>query len=130
MTIVAVLVQALRARGVTLRADGDRLKVRPASAVTPDEVEALKRHKAEVLALLAPAQDIALDPKTLAQVLGPDANDDHAVACLRCDVLAAVREVKAGIRSGVLPSRRLVHGHPLADWLNLDDVARLLREGA
>jgi hypothetical protein len=129
MTVVAVLVQALRARGVTLRVDGDRLKVRPASAVTPDEVEALKRHKAEVLALLAPAQDITLDPKTVAQVLGPDA-DDHAVACLRFDVLAAVREVEAGIRAGVLPSRRLVHGLPLADWLSLDDVARLLREAA
>jgi hypothetical protein len=129
MTVVAVLVQALRARGVTLRVDGGRLKVRPASAVTPDEVEALKRHKAEVLALLAPAQDITLDPKTVAQVPGPDA-DDHAVACLRFDVQAAVREVDAGIRSGVLPPRRLVHGRPLADFLDLNDVARLLREGS
>lgn len=49
----AALVAELRARGVTLEPRGDRLRVMPASAVTPDEVEALRRFKADVLALLA-----------------------------------------------------------------------------
>jgi hypothetical protein len=53
--------------------------------------------------------------------------DSHAVACLRFDVLAAVRELAAGIAAGVLPPRRLVAGRPLADWLSLDDVAALFR---
>ncbi|MGH8696029.1 MAG: hypothetical protein ACREVS_06105 [Burkholderiales bacterium] len=72
-------------------------------------------------------QPPVLDLRTLREVLGPDAVDPHAVACIRFDVLAAVREIEAGIETGVLPRRRLVRGRPLADWLDLADVARLLR---
>ena len=53
---VAVLVETLRARGVTLEPRGDKLRVVPASAVTPEEVEALRSSKAEVLALLNAAR--------------------------------------------------------------------------
>ena len=123
----ATLVETLRARGVTLEVHGDRLKVRPASAVTADEVETLRRHKPEVLSLLAPAPPVSLDMRTVRDVLGPDADNPHAFASLLLEVTDAVRELEAGIRVGVLPPRRLVHGRPLADWLNLDDVARLLR---
>jgi hypothetical protein len=52
MTTVVELVARLRARGVTLEPDGPTLVVRPVSAVHPDEVAALRQHKAEVLALL------------------------------------------------------------------------------
>lgn len=48
----AALVETLRARGVHLEPNGDRLRVRPASAVMPHEVEALRRLKPEVLRLL------------------------------------------------------------------------------
>lgn len=61
----ATLVETLLARGVTLEVRGDRLKVRPASAVTADEVEALRRHKAEVLGLLTPAPPGSLDMRAV-----------------------------------------------------------------
>lgn len=48
----AVLVATLHARGVILEPHGGRLRVMPASAVTPDEVQALRRLKAQVLSLL------------------------------------------------------------------------------
>ena len=54
MTSAAALVDELRRRGVELRAEGDRLRYRPVSAVTPEDVEALRRHKSELLAILAP----------------------------------------------------------------------------
>jgi hypothetical protein len=55
----ASLIEMLRARGVTLEPHGDRLRVRPASAVRPGEVETLRRHKAAVLALLHSAPTLA-----------------------------------------------------------------------
>lgn len=74
MTAVA-LVSALRARGVELVAAGDRVRFRPASAVTSDERAALRRFKPEVLALLTGplhADPNAPDPTTrlLAMPLG------------------------------------------------------------
>jgi hypothetical protein len=97
--------------------------------LTPEEREGLRRHRVEVLAMLAPPEPaVELDRKAVAEVLGPDP-DVHAVACLQFDVLAAVREIEAGVRAGVLAPRRLVHGRPLANWLPLDIVARLLRRG-
>lgn len=75
----AALVETLRARGVTLEPRGDRLRVRPASAVTPDEVEALRRYKPEVLRLLTggsrparaarPAPDLAVVRRVVAMPL-------------------------------------------------------------
>src|SRR6266545_4974089 len=97
----AALIAELRARGVELIPTGDRIRFRPASAVPPDLVERLRHHKAEVLRLLTPAT-ITLDPKTLAEVLGSAATDPHAVACIRFEVMAAVRELEAGIRAGAL----------------------------
>lgn len=48
----AALVATLRARGVILEPHGNRLRVRPATAVMPEEVEALRRLKPDVLRLL------------------------------------------------------------------------------
>ncbi len=48
----------LKARGVSLEVDGDRLRVdAPKGAVTPELREALAAHKAEVLALLTITED-------------------------------------------------------------------------
>ena len=63
---VAALLADLRARGVTLEPRGDRLAVRPASQLTPEDRAALQKHKPEVLALLTPTPD----PTELARVLG------------------------------------------------------------
>jgi hypothetical protein len=131
----AALVETLRARGVTVRAVGGRLRLRPASAVSADEVAALKRHKPELLRLLAPVDvgDPApalptLDPDTVHEVLGRDP-DPHVLAAVAWDVLEVVRVIQGGIRSGQLPPRRLIEGRPLADWLPLDALAALLRLG-
>lgn len=141
MTSAAALVSALRARGVELRPDGDRLRVRPAEALAPDELAALRARKAEVLRVLArvpppppspeaaPWRQPALCMETVREVLGADSADEHAVACVRFDVLAAVTRYEAGVRCGALPPRLLIRGRPLADWLDLADVARLLVMG-
>jgi hypothetical protein len=55
MTPVVKLVALLRARGVGLVPDGATLVVRPAAAVEPDEVEALRQFKPEIMILLAAA---------------------------------------------------------------------------
>jgi TubC N-terminal docking domain len=126
----AALVAELRARGVTLLPDGESLKVRPVSRLIPGELEALRQHKAEVLALLATErrpQSLRLDPMTLREVLG-DKPDPHDVAILRFDVLGAVSQLEAEIEAGAVePRLRLVWGHPLCDWLDLAEVAQLLR---
>src|SRR5262245_38117447 len=54
MKVALELLRTLQARGVALRTDGDDLFVRPAELVQPAEVDALRRHKAEVLRLLEP----------------------------------------------------------------------------
>lgn len=48
------LITELRARGITLEAHGDRLRYRPAEAVTPELRAALVAHKSELLSLLEP----------------------------------------------------------------------------
>ena len=48
----AALVADLQARGVTLTPDGDILRVKPVSLLTPYELETLRARKPEVLALL------------------------------------------------------------------------------
>src|SRR2546422_426819 len=67
-----------------------------------------------------------LDPVTVREVFGKDP-DPHDLGCVRFEVLAAVRRLEAGIRRGVLPPRQLVRHRPLCDWLDLEEVARLLR---
>ena len=99
MSPAVELVARLRARGVALKPEGQTLVIRPADAVRPEEVEALRLHKAEVLALLAPAPALTLNLETIREALGAAANS-HAVACVHFDVLAAVRELEAGIVSG------------------------------
>ena len=49
----AKLLAALRQRGITLEADGERLRFSPRSAVTPELLDRLKHHKRELLASLS-----------------------------------------------------------------------------
>jgi TubC N-terminal docking domain len=124
----AALVESLRARGVHLRVVGDRIRYRPASALTPADLEALKERKVEILRLLAqPAPALTLDLVTVREVLG-GRPDPHDLGILRLDVLAAVRQLEIEIASGAIwPGVRLIRGRPIAAWLSLDDLARIMQ---
>jgi hypothetical protein len=152
----ATLVESIRARGIELVTDGRRIGVRPAGVLTGEERQALKRHKAEVIRVLAsdpPASSIPdLDARAVCQLFGvslPDISttaranealaeamlagkiDPKDVTALHREVWAAVCALEWEISAATLKrTPRLIHGRPLGDWLNLDDVARLLREGA
>ncbi|MBI3104106.1 MAG: hypothetical protein HYY95_00675 [Candidatus Rokubacteria bacterium] len=130
MTAAAELVQSLRRRGVILEPMGDRLRVRPASRVSPDELEALRRAKPAVLDLLRTEHALSVPPpdsETVREVLGPDpapADLDtlhHELA----GALWELRDRQAGRQPWGGPL--LVRGRPLADWLPLEEVARILR---
>ena len=62
MSLAATMIADLRARGVTLEPRGDRLIARPVSRLSPDEVEALRRHKVEILGLLQPPPAVPTVP--------------------------------------------------------------------
>jgi TubC N-terminal docking domain len=130
VSAAAALLAELRQRRVELEAAGDKLRYRPAEGVTPDDLERLRTHKAELLRLLTTAESapptLALDATTVREVLGP-APAPEVVATIRREVIAAIAVVQAGIATGALPPRQIVRGHPLADWLTLDEIARLLR---
>ncbi len=49
----AVLVETLKARGVTLEAHGDKLRWTPRDALTPGEVERLRQHKRDIMEVLS-----------------------------------------------------------------------------
>jgi hypothetical protein len=49
---------------VTLEPRGEKLAVRPVSRLTPEELERLRQHKAEVLRLLSRPEPLRLDPVT------------------------------------------------------------------
>jgi hypothetical protein len=54
------LIADLHARGVTLVADGERLRCRPRFALSDDDLGALRAHKSEVLARLRSPTKAAL----------------------------------------------------------------------
>ena len=126
MTALAALVADLQARGVTLEPRGEKLAIRPVSRLTREELEALRAHKPEVLRLLAPQPALTLDPATLREVLGPRP-DPAALAALEAEVRDAIAQYQVEVATGVLGRGVLmVRGRPLADYLGLDTVARLL----
>jgi hypothetical protein len=130
VSAAAALLAELRERRVELEADGHRLRYRPAGRLTPDGLERLRLHKNELLALLTTAESksatVVLDGATVRAVLGrtPSLEELEAV---RREVATAIAVVETAIAAGTLPPRQLVCGHPLAAWLPLDEVARLLR---
>lgn len=56
MTTTNELLATLRARGVVLEPAGDKLRYAPADVVAPELREAIRQHKAALLALLTPAR--------------------------------------------------------------------------
>jgi hypothetical protein len=68
-----------------------------------------------------------LDPVTVAQVLGPHPGAD-AVAALEAEVVDGIDRFRDEVATGQLgPVVLQVRGRPLADFLDLDLVAELLR---
>lgn len=56
MTTASQFLESMRARGFRLRAEAGRLVVGPASGLAAGDAEALRAHKAELLALLDPEE--------------------------------------------------------------------------
>jgi hypothetical protein len=121
------LVDRLRRRGVQLVPEGDRLRYRPASAVQPDEIEALRQLKPDVLDLLrqptapADAAPPAAEPSAwppVIPVLGPRQTIPFTV-CSACAELpySEIDFIKIASRLFVVPARRgtfaAYHGVPL-----------------
>ena len=52
MNDVQELLEAVHASGVTIRADGSDLKIKPAGILSPELKSRLREHKADLLALL------------------------------------------------------------------------------
>jgi len=73
-----------------------------------------------------PYKRLNLDPWTLREVLGPRYAKE-AVDAVRDEVVAAVIAFRRELAERQPSPRRLIRGHPLADWLDLDTVAELLR---
>ncbi|MEX0642334.1 MAG: hypothetical protein WD468_06520 [Pirellulales bacterium] len=95
--------------GVRLKVDGDRLRFSPQSAVTPELVERLKTHKAELIALVSiiggSVKVWVSEPKGV-QVRGEDAGqpdpdpwesgvDPVQVRCPRCGSMRAWQGIGA-----------------------------------
>jgi hypothetical protein len=53
MTVAAQFLAEMKGLGIELRASGDMVRYRPRHAMTPDLLERLRMHKAEILASLA-----------------------------------------------------------------------------
>lgn len=77
---------------------------------------------------LPPDVTAATARRTLDMALKDGRIDPHHLAMLEWDVSDAVCALERQIRTGNVPPRpRLVQGRPLADWLDLSDLARRLR---
>ena len=85
-----ILLARLRHLGVATWADGDALRLRPASAVPPDLLAEVKAHKSELLALLAEN-----DQGTHSALPSPSAEQADAERQDR----AAIVEVDCGIKA-------------------------------
>jgi hypothetical protein len=78
-----------------------------------------------------PLPDVATEAQAahaLARALLGGDLDPKALTELQQDVVDGVRALESEVGSGrVMPTRRVIRGRPLAEWLSLDDVACVLR---
>src|SRR5262249_120847 len=120
-----------RVGAVTLEPHGDRLRARPAAAVTASDAEAIRRHKTEILALLRAEHVVSVPPPdaaTVREVLGP-APTDAALAAVRHELACALWDLRERQASrNPLGGANLVRGRVLADWLRLEGMAGIRRE--
>ena len=83
---VNVVLADLTRRGIQVVADGDRLRYRPQSAMTPELAARVRRHKPELLALLG---DAGFAPTIAPEDLPPDWR-------IEWEERAAIREYDGG----------------------------------
>ena len=99
MTATQILSE-LQHRGVSLEVAGDKLRFRPKAAVTPDLVEALRRRKSEILAVLreSPAP-------VKARVRGQDVVTETAQAeiCFHCHGEKICRCISCAVPGSAAP---------------------------
>ncbi len=82
MTATALL-DDLRTRGIDLQAHGERLRFHPRDSMTPEDLDALRRNKAEILDLLAPSGIVCPWCRS------DDMQDDRrGLRCATCKALA------------------------------------------
>jgi hypothetical protein len=99
----------------------------PVTSVTAETTTPLPSDELRAQTAASDSTSLRLDPKAVRERLGQDP-DEHDLAILRFDVLAALASLKGEIHTGrVAPHPLLVQGLPLGDWLPLDTLARLLR---
>jgi hypothetical protein len=132
----AELVEALQSQGVRLEVVNDRLRVTPASRLTVEQRAALASLACEVGALVSgppsppdpvPVPVVPLDRTTTRELLGTRP-DPAALAALRAEVGAALRQLEAEVTGAapIRPDVLLVRGRPIADFLDLDVLVRVL----
>jgi hypothetical protein len=115
-----------------IRALADRLyrEMVPEKPIDPGAEVAPPLSSPAPLSALTPESALGLpnlDAVTVREVLG-EQPDPHVLTCVRWDVAVAVRALAREIMTGsIAPGVRRVADRPLGDWLNLDDLARLLR---
>jgi hypothetical protein len=86
--MVSDLLTDLHAAGVTLVAEGNTLRARPAHAMTPDLRERVRQNKPELVVLLAAAHRWGIEPEALAEALdNPDGETGPATDAERRDPL-------------------------------------------
>ncbi len=120
----AALVAELRARGVVLWPDGEMLRIRPVSRVSPEELQALREAKPEVLRLVTHHATAEVTPEAEArallehllgagasfQVLREDSEDVLVWFGSAATVTDAVRAEVARLKPGII--RLFLGGHP------------------
>jgi hypothetical protein len=57
--IAATLIESLSSRGLSVLADGDTIKISPSAALTDEDRQAIRDHKAELLELLRRSEPVA-----------------------------------------------------------------------
>jgi hypothetical protein len=65
MLAAAKVLSRVQGHGITLLPDGDRLRFRPASALTPELREELRQHKEDILSILRRREEVQQDTSPL-----------------------------------------------------------------
>ncbi len=116
------LIAELDRLGIRIEADGDKLRYSPRSAMTPDLVEGMKTHKAELL--------VIMQPEAHNDVAGWDDAIEPPDPCPKCGTLELWQSV-AGDPFGQTPGTwRCVRCDPPTTARRLRELAVRLRKQA
>jgi len=65
MLTAAKVLSRVQGHGITLLPDGDRLRFRPAAALTPEMIDELRQHKEDILKILRRREEVQQDTSPL-----------------------------------------------------------------